>query len=295
MAAKIKQRNEVVNQQCAELQAKLSEDGMRSCILKGQGVAGMYNEQLQGLRESGDIDVWVDADKDTMVNYVFKRVPSKVFDLKHIHYDVYEDTEVELHWIPSVSRVPSKNSLLKQYYESHKDVFSNRVSLPSGEVITAADAKMNAVYLLQHIQGHYLHEGTGLRQIMDYYFTLRNLYGSDWAMAKKEIADMGLQKILSAVMYVMAVVFNLDGEHCLCTPNHVLGEELLDEIMNGGNFGHYSLENNVQNESRIHWAWRRLKRRFKLMRYDSASVLFRPIYRLRVAWIKSRIARKYNV
>ena len=39
MAAKIQQRNEVVNLQCAELQAKLSGDGFRSCILKGQGVA----------------------------------------------------------------------------------------------------------------------------------------------------------------------------------------------------------------------------------------------------------------
>ena len=42
MAAKIQQRNEVVNQQCVELQAKLSADGFRSCILKGQGVAGIY-------------------------------------------------------------------------------------------------------------------------------------------------------------------------------------------------------------------------------------------------------------
>ena len=42
MAAKIQQRNEVVNRQCVELQAKLSADGFRSCILKGQGVAGIY-------------------------------------------------------------------------------------------------------------------------------------------------------------------------------------------------------------------------------------------------------------
>ena len=35
MAAKIQQRNEVVNRQCAELQAKLSADGLRSCVLKG--------------------------------------------------------------------------------------------------------------------------------------------------------------------------------------------------------------------------------------------------------------------
>ena len=38
MAAKIQQKNQTVDEQCAELQAKLSADGLRSCILKGQGV-----------------------------------------------------------------------------------------------------------------------------------------------------------------------------------------------------------------------------------------------------------------
>ena len=42
MAAKIQQRNEVVNRQCVELQAKLSANGLRSSILKGQGVAALY-------------------------------------------------------------------------------------------------------------------------------------------------------------------------------------------------------------------------------------------------------------
>ena len=42
MAAKIQQRNETVNRQCAELQARLSADGFRSCVLKGQGVAALY-------------------------------------------------------------------------------------------------------------------------------------------------------------------------------------------------------------------------------------------------------------
>ena len=42
MAAKIQQRNEVVNRQCAELQARLSADGLDACVLKGQGVAALY-------------------------------------------------------------------------------------------------------------------------------------------------------------------------------------------------------------------------------------------------------------
>lgn len=39
MAAKIQQRNQVVDEQCTQLQAKFSVDGVPSRILKGQGVA----------------------------------------------------------------------------------------------------------------------------------------------------------------------------------------------------------------------------------------------------------------
>ena len=42
MAAKIQQRNEVVNRQCVELQKRLSANGLRCSILKGQGVAALY-------------------------------------------------------------------------------------------------------------------------------------------------------------------------------------------------------------------------------------------------------------
>lgn len=73
MTAQIQKKNETLNQQCAELQAKLSADGMRSCILKGQGIASLYKcggsnglssssgYDLIGLRQSGDIDIWIEG------------------------------------------------------------------------------------------------------------------------------------------------------------------------------------------------------------------------------------------
>ena len=71
MAAKNQQRNELVNQQCAELAESLKLRGYRSCVLKGQGVGALYrvhendndnnqnSSDLSMLRQSGDIDVWV--------------------------------------------------------------------------------------------------------------------------------------------------------------------------------------------------------------------------------------------
>lgn len=42
MAAKIQQRNEVVNLQCVEMQKMLAEKGFRSCIFNGQANASLY-------------------------------------------------------------------------------------------------------------------------------------------------------------------------------------------------------------------------------------------------------------
>ena len=68
MAAKIQQRNETVNRQCVELQAKLSADGFRTYIMKGQGVGALYGS-LSLLRQSGDIDVYMEGGLEKVLAY----------------------------------------------------------------------------------------------------------------------------------------------------------------------------------------------------------------------------------
>ena len=67
MAAKIQQKNRTMDEQCVNLRKRLAVDGFRSCILKGQGVGQLYTEHILGLRQSGDIDIWLDADTDTIL------------------------------------------------------------------------------------------------------------------------------------------------------------------------------------------------------------------------------------
>ena len=64
----IQQRNEVVNRQCVELQERLAKEGFRCCILKGQGNAENY-AQLALLRQSGDIDIWVEGGLKMVYNW----------------------------------------------------------------------------------------------------------------------------------------------------------------------------------------------------------------------------------
>lgn len=58
LVVQIQKRNENINMRCVELQRILVEDVIRSCILKGQGVATLYGKDLSLLRQPGDIDIY---------------------------------------------------------------------------------------------------------------------------------------------------------------------------------------------------------------------------------------------
>lgn len=56
----------------------MNNEGLRCAILKGQGVAALYNSidgewpQLGLYRQSGDIDVWVDGGMDNALKWCRK-------------------------------------------------------------------------------------------------------------------------------------------------------------------------------------------------------------------------------
>ena len=61
-AQQIRRQNMKVNAVASKLFSMLREDGMRCCILKGQGNALMYPNPYS--RTPGDIDVWIDASRE---------------------------------------------------------------------------------------------------------------------------------------------------------------------------------------------------------------------------------------
>ena len=58
-AQQIRRQNMKVNAVASKLFSMLREDGLRCCVLKGQGNALMYPNPYS--RTPGDIDVWIDA------------------------------------------------------------------------------------------------------------------------------------------------------------------------------------------------------------------------------------------
>lgn len=286
MVAIIQQRNQIVDEQCVVLQKQLTKDKLRSCILKGQGVALLYDEQLRGLRQSGDIDVWLDTDAESCITYARNQNPKCSIGRKHVSLDIFDKSEVELHWIPSQLDNPIKNrKLMKWYHEQKEAQFMDKNDQP----FNTPTIEFNLVYLLLHIYEHFLYEGIGLRQIMDYYFALKTMQDAQkLQMVEETIKDMGLSKFTAGLMYVIQTIFCLDGNRLLCKPNQKIGKELIDDILDGGNFGKYGREQHDNNESSLRWVIRRFYRIIRLFKYDPIGAICRPLIRIRLAiWSKS--------
>lgn len=295
-AAKIQQRNEVVNRQCVELQKRLSDDGFRSCVLKGQGIATLYGD-LAMLRQSGDIDIWMDGGWEKVMDYVNAHTPNREFDMKHTHFTAFKNTIVEAHWRPTVSTNPILNRKLTAYFEKESvRQFVNNVKLIDGAEICAPTADFQLVHAMLHVYGHFLYEGVGLRQMMDLYFAyVACRESSMMTEAKRVIDDFGLVRFASAAMWVFGRVFNIPENQMMWEPDSKAGKELLDEVMLGGNFGHHNEENRQLNEPFVQRMMRHLKRRARLIRFNPMGILFTPIGKLRILLWKYMVIKKYNL
>lgn len=293
MAAKIQQKNEVVNKQCLTLQKRVSADGFRSCILKGQGVGLKYAEHLLGLRQSGDIDIWLDGGFDRVNNWVQKVSPTKVVNQHHVNLKVFSGTEVEVHYHPINMTNPWRQKRLKEFIREHEndcltDAADGKIHVPTSE--------FNLVFLMVHIFHHLFTEGVGLRQIMDYYFVLRT-YSENHDNNEdvvRAVQELGLERFASALMYVMHTVFGMEEQLMLWQPNAKDGKFLLDEIMISGNFGKQDDRQKGLYESKWNSFWMVNGKTFRFWRFDKWAWFWSPIERIRgYVWRRLHGYRQY--
>ena len=115
-AVHIQQRNEWMNKRCADFEKKLAGDGYKSCVLKGQGLASLYGE-LSGLRQSGDIDTWALGKPEDIIEWARRTGTMTFYDYHHADLSLYKDTEIELHYRPTLSRNLLRNARLQRWFK----------------------------------------------------------------------------------------------------------------------------------------------------------------------------------
>jgi hypothetical protein len=173
-AQQIRRQNMKVNAVASKLFSMLREDGMRCCILKGQGNALMYPNPYS--RTPGDIDVWIDASRERIMEYAQKKYElGDDIRLQHLETSL-DGVPVELHFFPCSMNNPIYHARLQKWFKRNADLqCSHIVGLPDGAGdIAIPTTAFNVVYQLTHLYHHFFDEGIGMRQIIDYFLVVND-------------------------------------------------------------------------------------------------------------------------
>lgn len=309
-ASLIEQQNKAVNKAATELFKELKNDGLQGCILKGQGNGLMYPNVYS--RTPGDIDVWVRmadgrgmkaegrglkadgrglkadgrgmrGDVRDIIKYVKERNPNGKVCYHHIDGGKIGGVEVEVHYRPSFMNNPIHNYRLQKWFEEKAEGgrLMEEVELPEGVgSIPVPTVEFNVVYQLVHVFRHLLQEGIGLRQIIDYYYVLKsNTNHTDDTDIIVLLNYLGLTKIAGAMMWLLSEVLGLEEEYLIVPKNECLGKVLLAEILKGGNFGQYDIDN-IKVNSQLGKNWQRIRRDIRMVRYFPSECIWEPVFRV---------------
>ena len=350
-AQQIRRQNMKVNAVAGKLFAMQRVDGMRCCVLKGQGNALMYPNPYS--RTPGDIDVWIDASRERIMEYAQKKFElGDDIRLQHLETSL-DGVPVELHFFPCSMNNPIYHARLQKWFQRNADLqCSHIVGLPdeAGDIAIPTTA-FNVIYQLTHLYHHFFDEGIGMRQIIDYFLVVndfsKNVFlnndlsnpsvslskGSstshpsplsseerdvtalrcseplrykdggpskvspdcaEWDrlgvngdttstaldVVQKELKHLGLWKFAGAVMYVLHEALGLPEEKMIAPMDEKRGKLLLEEILNGGNFGkHFTKYGHFTQQGMAKKYFLKIWRNMHFVRYFPAEALSEPIFR----------------
>lgn len=239
----IKNKNIELNSRCIEISHLFEKAGFQVCILKGQGNALMYSNPYS--RTPGDIDLWVRKQRKEVKQFVSTICKEYHDSSKHIEFKFFGDVCVEVHYTPSTLRIPKYNKRLQSFFnEQGLKQFDNKVCFPNIDGSACIpDASFNVIMQLSHIMSHFFVEGIGLRQFVDYYYVLMTLTEEkrqtcDW---REKFDCFGMLKFARGVMWIEMNYLGLKKEFLLVEPDAKIGNLILKEILEGGNFGYYDV------------------------------------------------------
>lgn len=307
-ANQIDYQNQQLTSACSKICNQIEEDGFCACILKGQSNHAYYPDEFANWRSPGDVDVWVVAKKNEkhpvkkVIEYVEDKYPVSGKYYLHASFDDDNGIPIEVHFRPSFMNDPFCNRCFQKYFSDFEQCVCRKeidgVSLPVLKI------EYDVVFQITHIYRHLLDEGVGLRQVVDYFFVLKQLYldlgekKEYKASILRTISDLGMRRFAGALMWVLNRACGMPKEWNLCEPNEKNGSFLLSEIMLAGNFGQAdSRLGQLETEKgelrfQLSREWRRLKRIMKFLTSYPREVFWEPYARIaRYAWKKLELWR----
>lgn len=248
------------------------ENGFACLILKGTAV-GRYYPQPHS-RTSGDIDIWLDGGRKKI--YDFARAFDKDgmlygVNYHHIHFHLIEGVHIEVHIWPSYLSSPLRNWRLHKFCDLHRPTME--ATMPS--------LVFDRVFILLHCYRHMCGEGVGLRQIMDYFYVLKQGFTEkERADAVYWIKQLGMKRFAGGVMWVLQQYFGLEDQYLLLAADEKEGRFIMREVLLTGNMGHSDSRNWGSKKSALSRFILNFRRDLYLAGHYPHEALWQPVFSL---------------
>lgn len=278
-AEQIKNLNLHLNYAAKSVEGLFRERDFKCCLLKGQGIAMLYPHPE--LRTPGDIDIWVNGNKRDIISFVRSYAESTHIVYHHIDGLKIEGVDIEVHFTPSYMSNPFTNKILQRWIcKEASNQFNNCITIRDNCQIHTPTLAFNRVFILHHIYRHFFYEGIGLRQMMDFYYVLKQGFSEE---EQKETISLykklNILEFAGATIYVLQKIFGLEKEYFITSPNEKYGEVLLSEIMQGGNFGQ-AIHSSKTKENKFQRGWRIINRSWSFFKYEPAEIIWIPYFKI---------------
>ena len=268
----IRGMNTLMNREAHRLTQLFENVGRKNAILKGQANARLYPDP--GLRQSGDIDIWVEGGRDSINKMLVEMGLVSAKDLEygrflhHAHLERNKDgIMAEVHYRPA-SGNPYKSRGLQDFLNNE---ILNAELVPEG--FYAPSIKFALVMQLSHLQQHFYNGGLGFRQYIDYFVLLKNSTVEVRREVSGVMKSLGMLRACSAVMWVLQQVLGLERDLMLCAPCAWRGRRLLRLALVGGNFGKYR-----QKPRNVFVRWFRDRRQaLSWLPFDPMNAIFKEL------------------
>ena len=234
-AEHIKESNRGETQRLITLQAELQKHHLRSSIMTGPGLKRFYNRELQPLRYTKGIDLYVFGYKNQI-------------DLKQ-----WADMHVRIFPELRAGKSMKRNHKFEKWILQNNDLMFRQ----AGELVVPSHS-MTIVIEIVHIYNLFLEKQLTMRNLMDLFFLLRYSQGSEkifkfaQTSVDGEIKELGLTRFTRGLMWLLKEILNLDTKCMPVEPLEEEGQYLLSKIIGEGftfhNWWHHLL----------HYTWHEL-------------------------------------
>ena len=135
------------------------------------------------------------------------------------------------------------------------------------------------VFILLHCYRHICGHGVGLRQIMDYFYVLRQGFTPEvQADAVYWIKQLGMKRFAAGLMWVLKEYFGLEERYLLMEPDEKEGRFIIGEVLLTGNMGHSDTRNWGSMKTPLSRFFLNLRRDFYLARHYPHEAVWQPVF-----------------